>query len=87
MVHLAPAWHLEVERGPGCLIVRLEPPQDPLHNWDGLAEHLWSLLEEQFTYRVVLDMQHVAMMNAAYHAAQTGTCPQRNAAAVWPVRR
>ncbi len=64
MVHLAPAWHLEVERGPGCLIVRLEPPQDPLHNWDGLAEHLWSLLEEQFTYRVVLDMQHVAMMNS-----------------------
>ena len=64
MVHVAPAWQTEVKRGPQCLFVRIEPSQDPLHNWDGLAEHLWALLKEQFTYRVVLDMQDVALMNS-----------------------
>jgi len=64
MEHIAPAWHLEVERGPGCLFVQLEPSPDPLPDWNGLAEHLWSLLEEQFTYRIVLDMQQVTMMDS-----------------------
>lgn len=64
MANTATAWKLEVERGPGCLFVQLEPSPEALPTWDGLADHLWELLEGQFTYRIVLDMRDVEIMNS-----------------------
>ena len=64
MVQTATTWKSDVERGPGCLFVRLETTPDQLPSWDGLADHLWSILDEQFIYRLVLDMHQVEMMNS-----------------------
>lgn len=64
MANTTTAWKLEVERGPGCLFVQLEPSPEALPGWDGLADHLWELLEGHFTYRIVLDMRHVTLVNS-----------------------
>jgi anti-anti-sigma factor len=63
MLAVAPGWELDVERGPGWLLVKIksldrdatEPP---------LAEGLWDLLERHFTYRVVLELDQVSLLNS-----------------------
>lgn len=65
MANTATECNLEVERGPGCLFVQIEPPVEALPTWDGLADQLWELLEGQFIYRIVLDMRDVEIMNSS----------------------
>ncbi len=52
-------WDFEVERGPDWLFVR--PRRLPAGNnrAAALAEQIWTLLERQFTNRLVLDMGDV----------------------------
>lgn len=58
-------WKLDVERGPDWLYVRLHPgegdPTDPTQFSD-LAERLWNLAEQHFTYRLVLEMEDVTFL-------------------------
>ena len=63
MLAVAPGWELEVERGPGWLLVRIKSldeasPEPPL------ADELWDLLERHFTYRLVLELDQVKMLNS-----------------------
>jgi anti-anti-sigma regulatory factor len=64
MLTVACGYTLDVERGPDWLLVRLrnlartEPETPPL------AEQLWSLLEQHFTYRLVLEMDEVRLLNS-----------------------
>jgi len=45
-----------VDRGPDWLFVRLKPDYDQL---DDLADRLWSLLNQHFIHRMVLEMDEV----------------------------
>ena len=63
MLAVAPGWELDVERGPDWLLVKVrnldessaEPP---------LADGIWTLLERHFTYRVVLELDQVRVLNS-----------------------
>ena len=63
MLEIAPGWNLEVERGPDWLFVRLHCL--PENTWDAppLAETLWSLLEQHFTYRLVLECNSLLLLH------------------------
>jgi anti-anti-sigma factor len=64
MLTVTPGCELDVERGPDWLLVRVrnldlfEPDAPPL------AERLWSLLQQHFTYRLVLELDEVQMLNS-----------------------
>ncbi len=59
MVHLARNWHLDIDRGPECLFVKLSPPKNLAGRDADLADRLWDILSRHFTYRVVLEMDDV----------------------------
>lgn len=65
MVVVSAGWILDVERGPDWLIVTLHCDHE--NEWDcpPLAETIWSLLQQHFTYRVVLDMSQVPLLHSA----------------------
>jgi len=44
---------MEVDRGPDWLFVRMRPTPG---RWDELADRLWSLADQHFIYRLVLEM-------------------------------
>ncbi|MGA2619018.1 MAG: hypothetical protein ABSF26_15520 [Thermoguttaceae bacterium] len=52
----AAQWSLEVERGPDCLLVKLGGRfhEDP--HRIRLADQLWDLLRQHFTYRLVVQL-------------------------------
>lgn len=56
-------WRCDVERGPGCLFIRLHAPSDTPEN-PTLAEDIWEQLSKHFTYRVVLDMENVPTLRS-----------------------
>jgi len=59
MLTLAPGWELALERGPNWLFIRilnLEPDSSEIPD---LADRIWNLLEQHFTYRVVLEMDEI----------------------------
>jgi anti-anti-sigma factor len=63
MLAVAPGWDLDVERGPDWLLVKIrsldESSADP-----PLADGIWTLLERHFTYRVVLELDQVRVLNS-----------------------
>jgi len=64
MLAIAPGCEFDVERGPDWLMVRvrnidLTEPASP-----SLAEQLWSLLQQHFTYRMVLELDEVLLLNS-----------------------
>lgn len=65
MVVLSPGWQLDVERGPDWLIVTLHSDGAELSSCPPLAQNVWSLLEQHFTYRVVLDLSRLSLMTTA----------------------
>jgi anti-anti-sigma factor len=65
MVVLSPGWELDVERGPDWLIVTLHSDGAAEGSNPPLAQTVWSLLEQHFTYRVVLDLGQLSLMSTA----------------------
>ena len=59
MPTLATQWNLEVERGPDGLWVRVVGPVRRTSACHHLADSLWSLLEQHFVYRLVLDVEEL----------------------------
>jgi anti-anti-sigma factor len=64
MLATATGWELEVERGPGWLIVKICNPEIVGDESPSLAESLWSLLEQHFTYRLVLELDRIRLLNS-----------------------
>jgi len=64
MLAIAPGCELDVERGPDWLLVRVasldlaEPDASPL------AERVWRLLQQHFTYRLVLELDQVCLLTS-----------------------
>ena len=63
MLAVALGWELDVERGPDWLLVRIRS-SDRASTEPQLAEGLWNLLERHFTYRVVLELDQVSVLNS-----------------------
>ena len=65
MLPLASGWQMEMERGPDWLFVRLIGNE--AHGWQGggLADALWNVMQQQFTHRLVLEMEHVARLHSS----------------------
>lgn len=64
MPAIAPGCELHVERGPDWLLVRVAC-SDPMElDAVALAEYIWSVLEQHFTYRLVLELDQVSMLTS-----------------------
>ncbi len=64
MFATAPGCELDVERGPDWLLVKVrslefDPANPPL-----LAEQLWCLAQQHFTYRLVLELDRIKVLNS-----------------------
>ncbi len=55
---------LDVERGPDWLLVKLSLATENGGDKFVLAETLWSLLDQHFTYRLVLDCEQVGLLDS-----------------------
>jgi len=62
-------WQLDVQRGPQWLLVKLRRSGGSRVGETGdeataLFDRIWSLLENHFTYRVVLDFEQLDLLNS-----------------------
>jgi len=53
---------LEVDRGPNLLFVRVRISNDDIPEIPDLASRIWSLLEQHFTYRLVLELDEIKVL-------------------------
>jgi anti-anti-sigma regulatory factor len=63
-VTLARGWNLEVERGPDWLFVRPRRSGASTPGAPSLGEQIWSLLEQSFAHRLVLEMDEVGRLDS-----------------------
>jgi len=59
MVQIAEGWELDVDRGPDWLFVRPRNVGPQATDTPPLAEQIWSLLQQHFTDRLVLELDQV----------------------------
>jgi anti-anti-sigma factor len=64
MLAIAPGCELEVERGPDWLLVRVRNLDLAESDAPPLAERLWRVLQQHFTYRLVLELNDVEALNS-----------------------
>ena len=64
MLTIAPGWTMDVDRGPDWLFVKVHPPHGDPFEMPPLAESVWQLLEQHLTYRVVLELDEVALLHS-----------------------
>ncbi|HWB00391.1 MAG TPA: STAS domain-containing protein [Pirellulales bacterium] len=64
MVSMAPGWSVDVERGPDWLFIKLHC--EPENIWDSppLAAMIGKLLEQHFTYRLVLECDELSVLHS-----------------------
>jgi anti-anti-sigma factor len=65
MIDVANGCGLEVERGPDWLFVRVKCPDGRVSEDVPLAEAVWSLLEQHFTRRLILELDEVAILRSS----------------------
>ena len=61
-------WRLELERGPTCLLVKIKRPDADGTNDSSLAERLWLLLQRHLTYRLVLELDDIDLVDSGFFA-------------------
>jgi hypothetical protein len=59
MLKVIPGWELDVDRGPDCLLVKVRKPRRSAGSLAPLDEVLWSILDQHFTYRLVLELDQI----------------------------
>ena len=64
MLAVAPGCELEVERGPGWLLVRIANLDLAEFDTPPLAERVWSVLQQHFTYRLVLELDQIRVLTS-----------------------
>ena len=64
MLAAAAGYEFQVERGPDWLLVRITKLADDSSDSPPLVETLWSLLEQHFTYRLVLELDEVGVLTS-----------------------
>lgn len=64
MLSTAVEWDLEVERGPGWLLVRVKSPLRDDRLAGTLADQLWTLIEKHLVYRIALDLSEIRLLHS-----------------------
>ena len=64
MVLIAQGWSLDVERGPDWLFVRPHCESDQAETHPPLAEEVWMLLEQNFTHRLVMELDEIPLLHS-----------------------
>jgi anti-anti-sigma factor len=65
MEQLATGWQLQVtDRGPDWLFIRLRVEGDSPYEAPLIADRLWSILQQHFIYRLVLEMDDVQFLSS-----------------------
>ena len=64
MLAIAPGWEMEVDRGPGWLLVKLKSPDADASETPPLADELWSLLRRHFVYRLALELDEIELLHS-----------------------
>jgi len=64
MLAIAPGWKLDVDRGPGWLLVKLKSPDGNASETPPLADEVWSLLARHFVYRLVLELDEIDLLDS-----------------------
>lgn len=72
MLGLSSGWVLHVERGPDWLFVRPMASPDNEYDGDSLAESVWSVVKQHFTYRVVIECDLLDGLNSGFVAQFVG---------------
>ena len=54
---------LEIKRGPECLFVKICTEHGKTESYE-LADEIWGLLEQHLTYRLVLDLESVKLLDS-----------------------
>jgi anti-anti-sigma regulatory factor len=62
MLATAPGCELDVQRGPDWLLVRVRNLDLTDSDVPSLAERIWRVLQQHFTYRLVLELDEVPAM-------------------------
>ncbi len=63
MLTIAPGCAFDVERGPDWLLVRVRNLDPAGSESASLADRLWDLLQQHFTYRLVLELDEMPLLN------------------------
>jgi hypothetical protein len=63
------SWDLEIDRGPDWLFVRPVRTGKAAVNAALLAEQVWSILEQHFTHRLVLELGNIGTLDESWLAA------------------
>lgn len=65
MEQLATGWEVELaDRGPDWLFVRLRVDSDSYYTSPNIADRVWSILQQHFVYRIVLEMDDVEVLSS-----------------------
>jgi len=64
MLATADGCQFEVERGPDWLLVRITRVPENTASPPPLGDDIWELLQQHFTYRVVLELDEVDVLNS-----------------------
>ncbi|MEX2142701.1 MAG: STAS domain-containing protein [Pirellulales bacterium] len=64
MIQTAAGWGLDVDRGPDWIFVRVHP-RNGFDDAPGFAESVWAVLEQHFIYRVVLELDEIALLHSS----------------------
>ncbi len=64
MVQIGEGWELDVERGPDWLFVRPHFVSSQATETPLLAEQIWSLLKQNFTNRLVLELDQIRFLHS-----------------------
>jgi len=64
MPAVALGWDLDVDRGPDWLIVKIPGSEVDAAAEPSLSAAIWDLLQRHFTYRVVLELDQVELLNS-----------------------
>jgi len=79
MLKVMPGWELDVERGPDCLLVRVRKPRRRSRSLAPLDDALWSVLDQHFIYRLVLDLDQVETLGEETLEQLLGLCERISA--------
>lgn len=65
MEQLATGWHVELtDRGPDWLFIRLHVDGDSYYEVPDIADRIWSVVQQHFVYRVVLEMDELEFLSS-----------------------
>jgi len=66
LAQIVAGWEMDVERGPDWIFLRLRPATHEQGTDDlALANRIWSVLEQSFVYRLVLELDAVDHLHSS----------------------